>query len=87
MNHSHNRRHQPHNLTDPPLRRDIIIADIRRPVPPRLIPEADHVPGLRIELGVGGERDTGQLSVEGLNTLGLERPRVHRVGRRILLQR
>lgn len=64
MDHGNDWGNHPDHLGKFAVRTNIIVANIWRAVSFGFISKADHIPSLRIELGMRGERRTRQLAIE-----------------------
>ena len=86
MDHSHNRRSQPHGFQENSIGCNAAITYIRCSIALGFISEADHLPRVRIEFRVCGEGQTGQLSIEVIQAACLESVRIQRIWRGVFLQ-
>lgn len=86
VNHSHNWRNEPHHLEELAIRSYSVIAHIRRPISFGLIPKANHLARLGVELGMGCERQTGKLPIKSVQAQGLEGFWVQCVRRGVFLE-
>lgn len=86
MNHSQNRRSQPHSFHELSVGCNAIITDIRCSIALGFVSEAEHLPCARVEFRVRGECQTGQLSIEVVQAGCLKGMKIQRIWRGVFLQ-
>lgn len=79
MDHGSHRSNQPDYFGELAIRADAIVAYIRGTITFRLVSETDHLPSPGIELWMRRKGETGELSLEIVEALGLQRGRIKRI--------